>query len=89
MSTLLTPSECAKALGLGLSTISRCVKAGAPVEFYGPTGSRYRIDPDKLRAWMQEQGEKRIKAEREARIRSMTTDQLAQRRLEIMKGVAK
>lgn len=39
----LTPKEAASALGLSTTTISRCVKRGAPVHRWGSTGTRYRI----------------------------------------------
>lgn len=48
----LTAKEASKRLGLSVASISACVQRGAPVHRWGPTGYRYRIDPDEFIAWM-------------------------------------
>ena len=58
MKRYLTPEEAAEELGISRSTISRCKQMGAPVQYLGTCGRIYRIDPDELREWMNEQGRK-------------------------------
>lgn len=57
MKDLLTPKEAGVRLGISVSTITRCVKRGAPVHRWGSTGRRYRIDPEEFRRWMERQGQ--------------------------------
>ena len=52
----LAPKDAAAQLGISVATITRCVKAGAPVHRWGSTGRRYRIDVDEFRRWMERQG---------------------------------
>lgn len=56
MSDLLTPKEAAVVLGMSTATITRCVKLGAPVHRWGPTGARYRICASEFVAWMESRG---------------------------------
>ena len=56
--TYLTPKEAAAQLGMSVSQISRCKSAGAPVHYWGPSGTRYRIVPEELVAWMDQRGRK-------------------------------
>lgn len=54
---LVSPKDAAAALEISLSTITRCVKNGAPVHRWGSTGHRYRIDVEEFRRWMEQQGQ--------------------------------
>lgn len=57
--TLLTPKEAAAALGTTVQTISSMIKLGAPVHRWGPSGYRYKIDPDEWIRWQDEYHEKK------------------------------
>jgi len=54
-SKLLYPRDAAEKLGISISTITRCVKRGAPVHRWGATGYRYKIDVDEFVNWMESQ----------------------------------
>ncbi|MEA5000221.1 MAG: helix-turn-helix domain-containing protein [Candidatus Limiplasma sp.] len=55
MQTLLSPKEAAAEMRISVSTITRCVKMGAPVHRWGSTGKRYRINVPEFVAWMEAQ----------------------------------
>lgn len=77
----LTVKEISEALHLAPSTVYKCVSLGAPVVRWGPTGRSYRIDPDQLIQWMDEQGKQR---EQGGNIIRMTAAQMAQRRHDLV-----
>ena len=52
---LVTPKEAADILKISKSTITRCMKNGAPVHRWGSSGRLYRINVDEFIAWMEEQ----------------------------------
>ncbi len=52
MQDMLTPKEAAKAMKMSTATITRCVKMGAPVYRWGPSGKRYRICLSEFIEWM-------------------------------------
>ena len=54
-SRLLYPKDAAKERGISISTITRCVKRGAPIHRWGATGYRYKIDVDEFVGWMESQ----------------------------------
>ena len=49
---LLTPTEVAEKLGVSKAFIFKCIRLGAPVQRWGSTGNRYKLDPDKFEKWM-------------------------------------
>ena len=81
---LMAPKDAAVRLGLSVATITRCVKAGAPVHRWGSTGRRYRIDVDEFQRWMERQG-------REEAPKQISpwdnVDELARRRRASVRGV--
>ena len=81
---LFSPKDAAPILGLSVATITRCVKAGAPVHRWGSTGRRYRIDVDEFRRWMERQGPA---AARPALSPWDNVDELARRRRASVRGV--
>ena len=68
----LTPAEAAEELGISRSTITRCVKRGAPVHRWGSCGRMYRILLSEFVPWMEHQG---AEAERE-KVKIMTVAEL-------------
>ena len=52
---LMEPKDAAKAMGISLATISRCVKRGAPVHRWGSTGRCYRFRVTEFVSWMENQ----------------------------------
>ncbi len=59
-SKLLYPKEAAERMGISVSTITRCVKRGAPVHRWGAPGYRYKIDVDEFVDWMNGQTREEI-----------------------------
>lgn len=80
----LAPKDAAPILGVSVATITRCVKAGAPVHRWGSTGRRYRIDVDEFRRWMERQGPA---GARPALSPWDNVDELARRRRASVRGV--
>lgn len=80
----LAPKDAAAQLGISVATITRCVKAGAPVHRWGSTGRRYRIDVDEFRRWMERQGPA---AARPVLSPWGNVDELARRRRASVRGV--
>ena len=84
----LAPKDAAPILGLSVATITRCVKAGAPVHRWGSTGRRYRIDVDEFRRWMERQGPQKTVLDA-GRVSGFLpdVDELARRRQASVRGV--
>ena len=84
----LAPKDAAAQLGISVATITRCVKAGAPVHRWGSTGRRYRIDVDEFRRWMERQGPQKTVLDA-GRVSGFLpdVDELARRRRASVRGV--
>lgn len=83
---LLTPKQLAEELQMSVPAISMCVKAGAPVYRWGPTGYRYRINPDEFIEWMDRHGREE-QAKRAAPTLQLTVEQMADRRHALLKSL--
>ena len=83
----LTPAEVSAKLGISRATITRCKQRGAPVHYFGTCGRIYRIDPDELIAWMDEQGS--VEQPREPERRSIEELRAARHRMVSSKPAVK
>lgn len=82
----LTPKEAASALGLSTTTISRCVKRGAPVHRWGSTGIRYRICLEEFVAWMERQNSDYTFAG-ESQAQQQDAEEMARKRREMIRAL--
>jgi predicted site-specific integrase-resolvase len=80
MPRYLDPAAAAEELGISRSTITRCKQMGFPVRYIGTTGTRYRVDPDALSDWMNEQGQKAQETAKITTARRVSIEELRRRR---------
>ena len=84
MKNLLTPREASEVLHLTVQSITACVKAGAPVYRWGPTGYRYRIDPDEWLEWMKNREPRKKEAPVKPILVNTSALDMAERRHQLM-----
>lgn len=84
LNNLYAPKDAAPLLGLSVTTITRCVKRGAPVHRWGSSGHRYRIDLDEFRRWMEDQGGENRPVTRARKATIRTTEEMALQRRQMM-----
>lgn len=80
MARYLEPAAAAEELGISRATITRCKQMGFPVRYIGTAGRRYRVDPDALSDWMNEQGQRAHEAIKLTAARRESIEELRRRR---------
>ena len=82
MNDLLIPKDAAKEMNISVSTITRCVKLGAPVHRWGSTGYRYRVRVPEFVAWMEAQNARVVPIQS-----VMTAEEMARKRRALIRAL--
>ena len=82
----LTPKDAAKVLGMSRASVYNCIAKGAPVHYWGPTGTSYRVDPDEIISWMDQQGRK-VASPIPDNVTPISTAQMEQRRHDMIEAI--
>ena len=87
MPVYLTTNEACEVLGIHRNTLYKCIKQGAPVHRWGPSGRQYRIIVSEFISWMDNHGEKHALHAETPCTAPATVEEMAQRRRELLQAL--